>query len=271
MEEKPEKIISLSPSNTEMLYSLGLGNRVVGVTTYANYPAEATQNEKIGSVTEPNIEKIVALEPDLVIASAVNKKEQVNKLKELGIKVAGFAPSNIEETIITIKKVGKLTGENFIAKKITEKMSKQLNDIEKLVSEKVKNNEKPKVFYEIWHNPLMTAGEGTFIDDLIENAGGKNLGAMAKGSWPQFNMEKLILENPDVYISSHHSDAHTFTVEGLKERPNYNALNAVKNDRIYFVKQDIMTRPSPRIIIGLKELVAAIWPDLEDEVNNIIE
>ena len=267
--EKPQKIISLAPSMTEMLYSLGLGNRVVGVSNYADYPEEAAQNNKIGSVTDPNVEKIVSLKPDLVLAASVNKLEYVNRLKELGIKVAGFNPTTIEETITVMNKVGELTGEKLLAKEITEKMNKQLNEIEKVVSKKLKANKRPDVFYEIWHDPLTTAGEGTFIDDLIETAGGRNLGALAEGSWPQYDMETLLVENPEVYISSQHSDAHTFTKEGLKDRPNYSALNAVKNDRIHFIEQNLVTRPSPRIILGLKELVKTIWPDLENQVEGI--
>ncbi|MGM0436905.1 MAG: ABC transporter substrate-binding protein [Bacillota bacterium] len=269
LNEKPEKIISLAPSMTEMLYSLGLGDRVVGVSSYADYPEEATQNQKIGSVTDPNVEKIVSLKPDLVLAASVNKMEYVEKLKSVGITVAGFNPTTIEETINTMNKVGILTGEEYLAKELTKKMNNQLKEIEKLVAEKLKENDRPDVFYEIWHDPLTTAGEGTFIDDLIQTAGGRNLGALAEGSWPQFDMETMLVENPEVYISSHHSDAHTFTKEGLKERPNYSALNAVKNDRIYFIEQNIVTRPSPRIILGLKDLVKSIWPDLKDQVEGI--
>lgn len=269
LNEKPEKIISLAPSMTEMLYSLGLGDRVVGVSSYADYPEEATQNQKIGSVTDPNVEKIVSLKPDLVLAAAINKMEYVEKLKSLDIKVAGFNPTSIEETVNTMNKVGKITGEEYLAKELTKKMNNQLTEIEELVAEKLKDNDRPDVFYEIWHDPLTTAGEGTFIDDLIQTAGGRNLGALAEGSWPQFDMETMLVENPEVYISSQHSDAHTFTKEGLKERPNYSALNAVKNDRIYFIEQNLVTRPSPRIILGLKDLVKSIWPDLKDQVEGI--
>lgn len=269
MDKKPERIISMAPSITEMLYSFGLGDRIVGVSTYANYPKKATEKEKIGNVTDPNVEKIVSLKPDLVLAAAVNKMEYIDKLKSLGIPVAGFAPSSISETISVMNKVGRLTGEQFIAKKLTEKMVEQVAEIEELVAEKLKDNKRPGVFYEIWHDPLMTAGKGTFIDNLIKIAGGRNIGGLAKGSWPQYSLEKLLLENPEVYISSHHSDAHTFTVEGLKERPNYSTLKSVQNDRIHFIKQDVMTRPSPRIIIGLKELAKTIWPDLEDEIDRI--
>lgn len=269
LEKKPQRIISMAPSMTELLYSLGLGDRVVGVTTFADYPEEAKNNEKIGSVSDPNVEKIVALKADLVLTTSITKMEYYERLKELNIKVAGFQPTNIEETIEVMNKVGKLAGEEYLAKELTKKMSEQLKKIEELVNNKLKENERPGVFYEIWHDPLMTAGDNTFIDDLIGTAGGYNIGAEAQGLWPQFNLEKLIAENPDVYISSHHSDDHTFTVEGLKSRNNYGVLNAIKNDRIYFVKQNLITRPSPRIILGLKDLTEAIWPDLKDELAGI--
>ena len=137
LNKKPKRIISLAPSMTEMLYSLGLGNRVVGVSNYADYPQEAAQNEKIGSITDPNVEKIVSLKPDLVLAASVNKLEYVEKLRSLDIKVAGFNPNTIEETINTMNKVGKLTGEEYLAKELTEKMKTQLKEIEKTVAKKI--------------------------------------------------------------------------------------------------------------------------------------
>lgn len=268
VEEKPERIISLAPSNTEMLFAVGLDEEIVGVTTFADYPEAAVNKEKIGSITEPNIEKIVSLEPDLIIAAGINKKETIDNLKDLGITVAGFYPSSIDDTLETFKKMGRLTGRAEESRKIVTDMYLELAAIKDIVDSQLEEHARPKVFYEIWSDPLTTAGEGSFIDDLIYQAGGINIGAEAQGMWPQFSLEKLLLEDPEVYISSPHSAPHQVTVETIKDRDNYGTLSAVENDRIYIVDQNIVSRPSPRIIKGLKLFVNAIFPELADEVED---
>ncbi|MFW6022925.1 MAG: ABC transporter substrate-binding protein [Halanaerobiaceae bacterium] len=269
LESEPKRIISLAPSMTEMLFALELEDRIVGVTSFADYPEAALEKEKIGTITEPNIEKIVSLEPDLVFAAGINKIETLNKLEELGIKVAGFSPSSIDETLIAIKKVGKLTNNSEVANAMVAELFINLADIEVLIDRALKGKEKPKVFYEIWNDPLSTAGNGTFIDDIIETAGGINIGEQAKGAWPQFSFEKLLIENPDIYISSPHSASHQVTEETIKKRDNYDQIKAVRNDRIYIIDQNIINRPSPRIIEGLKMIVKSLYPELSDEIDKL--
>ena len=267
--EKPERIISLAPANTEVLFALDLEEKIVGVTTYANYPREAKAKEKIGTITEPNLEKIVSLEPDLIVANAVNKLETVKRLRELGYKVVGYDAETVNDAISVIKQVGKITDRENKAQRIVTDMYLQLAEIKDLVDSKLKDCSRPKVFYEIWNQPLYTAGKNTFINDIINIAGGINIGAEAKGEWPQFSLEKLLLENPDIYISSPHSAPHKVTVESIKNRDNYKNLAAIKKDRVYIVNQDIISRASPRIVKGLKEIVKAIFPDLAPEIDKI--
>ncbi len=267
--EKPERIISLAPANTEVLFALDLEEKIVGVTTYANYPREAKAKEKIGTITEPNLEKIVSLEPDLIVANAVNKLETVKRLRELGYKVVGYDAETVNDAISVIKQVGKITDRENKAQRIVTDMYLQLAEIKDLVDSKLKDCSRPKVFYEIWNQPLYTAGKNTFINDIINIAGGINIGAEAKGEWPQFSLEKLLLENPDIYISSPHSAPHKVTVESIKNRDNYKSLAAIKKDRVYIVNQDIISRASPRIVKGLKEIVKAIFPDLAPKVDDI--
>ncbi len=267
--EEPERIISLNPASTELLFALDLGEKIVGVTTYANYPPEAVNKEKIGTVTEPNIEKIVSLEPDLIFTSSVNKIESVERLSELGCNVVGFDAKSVNGAIEMIKTAGELTGKEDKARELVTDMYIQLYEIKELVDEKLKDSSRPKVFYEIWNEPLYTAGANTFINDIIEIAGGINIGVQARGQWPQFSLEKLLLENPDVYISSPHSAPHQVTVESIKERDNYQNIKAVQNERIYVIDQDVISRPSPRIVEGLKLVTKAIFPDLAGEIDNI--
>ena len=269
LNQKPERIISLAPSITEMLFAIGLNEEIVGVTKSANYPQAALKKEKIGTITEPNLEKIVSLKPDLVICAAINKMQTIDKLKKLGLKVAGFSPADVDETLITLKKVGRLTGKSEKARDIVTDMYIKLIDLKNIVDSHLKKHERPQVFYEIWSNPLLTAGDNTFIDDLIELAGGDNIGDQAQGSWPQYSMEKLILENPEVYISTPHSAPGDVTIKSIKNRDKFNNLKAVKNDRIHLINQDLVSRPSPRIIKGFKLLIKAIFPELAHKVDEV--
>jgi len=269
LDKAPERIISLSPSNTEVLFFLGLGDKIIGVTTYANYPEEALNKEKIGTITEPNIEKIITMKPDLVIASGVNNLDLVERLIDLGINVAGFNPATVNDTLLTLKKIGKLTGSYDKAREIVTDMYIKMAALQELVDKHLKTHERPGVFYEIWSEPLITAGKGTFINDIINLAGGINIGAQARGFWPQYSVEKLVVENPDVYISSPHSAPHQVTEKRIENRERYQTINAIKNNRVHIVNQDIINRPSPRIIQGFEVFVKAIFPELSDEVEGL--
>jgi len=271
IEEKPLKIISLSPQTTENLFAVGAGENVIGVTTYADYPEAATKVDKIGTITEPNIEKIVAMEPDLVIAASVNKMETINRLKELNIKVAGFSANSVDTAIENIKKIGEITGNQDTAEKLTADMYIKISEMKDLIDKKLSNNDRPKVFYELWSDPLYTAGVDNFIDDLIHMAGGYNIGRLAEIQWPQFSLEKLLVEDPEVYISTPHSAEMKVSKESIKNRERFKNIAAIKNNRVYIIDQNILNRASPRLLKGLSQLTMAIWPDLEAEVKQIIE
>jgi len=270
MEEKPEKIISLSPNTTEILFAVGAGDNIIGVTTFADYPEKATKVEKIGTITEPNIEKIITMEPDLVIAASVNKMETVERLKELNIKVAGFSSDSVEIAVENIQKIGLITGNQEKADQIAIDMKNKMNLIKNLVEEHLKTNEKPKVFYELWNDPLFTAGKNNFVDDLIQMAGGINIGRLAEGQWPQYSLEKLLIEDPDVYISTPHSAQMEVSVEGIKSRERFQPISAIQNDRIYIIDANILNRASPRLITGLKHITKSVFPELSEQVDEIV-
>lgn len=269
LEKKPDRIISLAPNLTELLFALKLNEEIVGVTSFADYPEEALYKTKIGTILEPNIEKIITMKPDIVFAAGINKMEIIEKLKNLGIKVVGFNPQTINDVFLVIKKAGQLTGKNDRARELVTDMYIELSQIQDMVDKVLENRSRPKVFYEIWSDPLYTAGDNTFIDDVIKIAGGINIGANARGSWPQYSIEKLLLENPDIYISSPHSAPYKVTVESIKERENYQNIKAIKNNRVYIIDQNIISRPSPRIIEGLKKFVKAIFPELTEKVEGL--
>ncbi|MFP4198501.1 MAG: ABC transporter substrate-binding protein, partial [Halanaerobium sp.] len=239
----------------------------VAVSSACDYPEEALEKDDVGRIDEPDIEKIVALEPDLVLAESVTDDESVERLSELGIKIIGFNPESINDTIDMIEDVAYLTSAEEAGDEVTSRMESDYQNLKELVSEKLENNERKRVFYEIWSDPLYTAGEGTFIDSLIHDAGGYNIGREAEGSWPTYSLESLIDADPEVYVSSAHSTPEGLTLEKLRERETFREISAFKNDRLYLVDQDLVNRPSPRIIDGYREFIQAIFPELKEEIN----
>jgi len=245
-----ERIISTSPSNTEILFALGLEDKVIGVTTYCNYPEEAEEKEKIGGFSTVDIELIINSTPDLVLASSMMKDEDIKKLEGTGIEVVVIDPENIDEILENIELIGNLTGKEKEALNIAENLEKRINK----VKENAENlKKKPKVMYVVWHEPLMSAGRKTFANDLIEIAGGENIYSDTEVQYPTISLESVIDRNPDIIITSMgHGDAKNLTYEYIMNEPRLKNVNAVKNGRVYGIDTDLTGRPGPRIIDGLE-------------------
>jgi len=254
----PERVISLAPSNTEILFAIGTGNKVVGVTSYDDYPEEVLDIEKIGDFNGINLERIIELEPDLVINYGDGVTEENERLLEAGIQIAGFEPESLQEVYYTILRIGTITGQKQEAIDLVEDMGSK--EVE--LTEKIEGLDKKTVFYEIWHEPLMAAGPGSFIDELIILAGGENVAADADGEYPQFDLEQLIERNPQVYITA--NDLPEKTADSIKVRPGYSEIDAIKNDRVYLLDGNIMSRPGPRIIDALELMIGAIHPEVKN-------
>ncbi|MGE5578133.1 MAG: cobalamin-binding protein [Syntrophothermus sp.] len=243
---EPERIISVAPSNTEILFALGLGSKVVGVTTWCDYPAEAKRIEKIGDLN-PNVEKILALKPDLILAKGDLQRETVEKLTSLGLPVLVINPRTMEETLEAIRLVGDATGRVEEAKHLTAELAKRLEKVKEQVA--ARKAQKPlKVFIEIWNEPLMTAGPGSFLDEMIRLVGAQNVAFDAKSAWPQFSTELLLARNPDIVILTNFNKA-----EVLK-RPAWQQIAALRKGQIYEVDTAVYTRPGPRLFDGLEAL-----------------
>jgi iron complex transport system substrate-binding protein len=258
VKKTPQRIISLAPSNTEILFALGLGNRVVGVTTFCDYPPGAKKKEKIGGFKDPNLEKVIFLKPDLVLATGGIQQPFIQELEKVGISVFVLHPKNLNQVIEGINKVGKITGRLEESKRLTDAMSKTITDIKNKVASQRKKS-RPKVFVEIFSQPLYSAGTGTFIDDLIRVSGGKNIAAQAGSGYVVFSLENLLKEDPDVYMAVKGS----MNDPGLlKKRAGFSDLKAVKNNRVYVVDDNLVSRPGPRIVQGLKQIAKSIHPDL---------
>jgi len=250
-----KRIVSLAPANTEIIFALGGEKKLVGVTTYCDYPEEAKKKEKIGDFANPNVEKIISLKPQVVLATGGVQKGVVERLAKFKIKVFVVDPKNFEQLFSDLEKVGKIIGKEDEAEKLVKDLKSQVQE----VKTKTQGLEKPKVFFEIYSQPLMTAGKNTFINDMIEIAGGVNIGAQAGEGYPQFSEEQLIKENPDFYLAAKGS---MNSPEDLKKRPGYSGLKAVKEGKVFVLDDNLVTRPGPRLVEGLLQVARALHPEV---------
>ena len=256
LDAEPQRIVSLAPSHTETLYVLGLGDRVVGVTKYCNYPPEAIEKPKVGGYSEIDLEQVVGLEPDLVLATTMHTLEIVPALEERDITVFVADPQTISEVLGTIHSIGQVTGQEEAAETLVAEMQARID----AVQGKVKDASRPKVFWELGPE-LYTAGPGSFINDLIVMAGGKNLAADADSPWPQLSVEVIILKDPDVVVLADHNYGQT--AEMVRERSGWEDINAVKEGNIVeLTNDDIFSRPGPRIVDALEFLARLFHPEL---------
>ncbi|QCX32648.1 ABC transporter substrate-binding protein [Caloramator sp. E03] len=255
IDKKPERIVSVAPNITEIVAALNAKDRLVGRTDYCDYPQDISSIESIGTLMEPNIEKIVSLKPDIVIASTHFKKESLEKLEQLNIKVVVlYGAENFDGAYETIEKVGEIIGEKEAADKIVSDMKKKVNE----VISKVKNASKPKVYYVISYGKYgdYTAGKGTFIDEAIKMAGGTNIAEDAEG-W-KYSIEKLVKNDPDIIICSKYYDSKA----GISSTPGYKDLRAVKEGKLLEIDNNMLDRQGPRLAQGLEELAKLIHPEL---------
>ena len=257
----PHRIVSLSPSNTEILFALGEGSEVVGTDDYSDYPAEAKTITHVGSAFPSfNIETIVSLKPDLAVAFGYTLPDYATKLQSLGIPVIVLAPKDVSGVINDITLVGKITGAASAAKTLTTGMQNSLNTVES----KIKGVTAPRVLWEFDGtdpgNPWV-AGPGSFNDALITLAGGQNVGAGGPTSSWQMGTEDIVKADPQIIIL----DDYQFgmTVESVEQRPGWSAITAVKNGAVYpITDSDLTDRPGPRVIQGLQLLADIIHPEL---------
>jgi iron complex transport system substrate-binding protein len=251
----PDRVISLTPAVTEIIFALGVDDKLVGVTSYCHYPEEAQDKPIMGDFLNPNLELVIDAEPDLVFVAAGVQKDLIDRMEELGITVLCLDAESIPQVIENISMTGEIMGVTEVAEEITKDMQMRVDN----VTEAVKGREKPLVFFEVWDEPLMSAGPGSFIHSLIEMAGGVNLAADIENtdSWyPQLSIEILVEKNPDIYI------ANDFHKKGdIIQRPGYEAIKAIQNERVYTINDDLITLPGPRIILGLEQLAQIIHPD----------
>jgi len=252
VDAQPQRIVSLAPGNTEILFALGLGERVVGVTSYDNFPAEVADIAKVGDFAGPNVEAVAAADPDIVLVTTGVQADVVTKLEELGATVVAIDPSTLEALYADIDKIAAMANVSEKGDALVSNMQRQIASIQKSVAGK----EPVTAFVEIGQNPLYTVGSGTLIDELVTLAGGKNV--VTEAGYVPYSVEQLVKSDPAVYLATKSSATDLASVE---KRAGYAGLSAVKGGRVVILDDDLVSRPGPRIVEGLKQLAEGLQGD----------
>jgi iron complex transport system substrate-binding protein len=255
----PQRIISLAPSNTEMVYALGLEDRLIGVTTYDNYPPAAKDKPQVSEYSNVDIEKIVSLQPDLVLADSIHKPEVIPALEKLGITVVAIIPGSINQVLNELILLGTISGKNAQAASLVESLQKRVQAVTDTVARA--NEAKPRVLYVTWHDPIWTAGDDTMVGDLFSKVGVTNIANDLSG-YATISLETVIERNPQIIVVMSTMGVQNESLEYILKEPRFQATEALKNQRVYELDTDIFGRTTPRIIDGLEQLAKIVHPDL---------
>ena len=256
----PQRIISLSPSNTEMVYALGLQDKLVGVTSYDNYPPDAKNKPIVSDYSTVDLEKIVNAKPDLVLADSIHEKDTIPALEKLGITVYTMTPNNIDGILNEIKVLGRITGKTKESNDLVAGMQARIKTVIDITA-KLTDVQKPRVLFVTWHDPIWTAGNDTMIQYLINDAGGINIAADLKG-YATITLESVVQRNPQIIVvMSSMGDQHS-SLNYIKSNPQFASTDAVKNGQVVEIDADIFGRTTPRIVDGLETLTKILHPEL---------
>ncbi|MCP5452355.1 MAG: cobalamin-binding protein [Spirochaetaceae bacterium] len=258
---KARRVVSLSPELTESLFAAGAGDAVVGVTTYCNYPAEASGRAKIGgfSAKTISVETIIALKPDLVVGGLSAHGQLAAQFERAGLRFAALPTTDFDDIYATIALLGRVAGDEAVANALVADLKARLAAVSAKIAA-VPSAERPLVFWETWDEPLMSAGPGTFTGQIIEAAGGRNCFADAASDWPVVSFEALLARDPD-YIMAADSHGEALTPERLAKRSGWSSLRAVRNGRLVFLDGDIVSRAGPRFVEAVELMARALYPE----------
>ena len=252
---KVDRVISLAPNLTEIVFAVGAGDRLVGRTSYCDYPPEAKKIPAVGDTIHPNLEPIIALKPQVVLVSTASQLEVfTQQLKGQNIAVFVTDPHDLEGVFRSIEQIGEIVGEKDKANQLVQKLQERTS----AVQQAVKYEPLVKVFYQASGEPLYTAGRDSFVTDLIRRAGGASVTADVPGAWPKFSNESALAARPEAVIlptGGSMGAANANVAEALRQSP------AVLNGRVYKINDDHLARPGPRLVDGLEEMARALHPD----------
>ena len=251
-QETKLRIVSIAPSVTEMVFALGLGDCIVGVTDRCDYPPEAEEIESVGSFGSPCVERLLALSPDLVIATGLVRSDATEVLERSGIRFLWIKTGSFSEMFESLRRIGKETGRAQRAEEVIGAMQAELEAVASTYRD-IPVDQRPRVFVEIWNDPVTTAGRGSFVDEVIAQAGGVNVANEIDAPYPTVNPEKIIEWNPDVIVLGYMNQQEP--KETLERRIGWDDIKAVRSGTIINdLSPDHLLRPGPRLIEGVKAL-----------------
>jgi len=258
----PGRIISLTPTITETLFALGAGERVVGVTRFCNYPPEARKRTKVGGLIDTDVEAILALHPDLVIAES--QQAVVKRLRGLGLDVLTVKFESMADLLVAFDEVGRGVGREAEAGALVAGIRRRTAEVTKAL----KDAPRPRVLVVVGRRPLVAVGRGTFLDELITLAGGANIVGDSERPYPIVSMERVLLGDPEIIVECSGSMAgKDLTQEARQSWSRWSSLSAVSSGRVYVSRSDALLRPGPRICQALDELVGFFHPEVADRLK----
>jgi iron complex transport system substrate-binding protein len=257
---EPRRIVSLSPACTELLFAVGVGDRVVGVTSLCDYPLQARELDKVGGFTSESlsIEKIVSLRPDLVISAGKIHEAVIARLEQLGVCAAALEAESFDELYRAIETLGRLTGREQPAAELVRSIERRVANVERIAVQ-IPSHRRLTVFYQVWDEPLLAAGPESFVGRLIELSGGLNVVSDVSMPYPEISVEVLVERDPQVILMPSHHGAEAMLRE-LTTKAGWSQVRAVRDRRAHLIDGDCVSRFGPRIVDALEEIAAAIYP-----------
>ena len=251
------RVVSLAPSMTESVYALGLDELLVGDTDYCDYPEAATRKTRVGGATNPNIEIVASLKPDVVLLTkSLNRLETVQALERLGIAAYATDPHTVDDIRTSVRRLGDVLGNAAAGESLDARLRAQ----EDLLREKLRSRAAKRALFVVWTDPLISVGQHTFIADALQHAGAVSV-VDSRQDWPQMSLEEMVRLQPDVLVfASNHSEAVARDVDALARRPGWDALEAVKQRR-FAVISDAVNRPAPRLFAAMEDLARQLHPE----------
>ena len=254
--ERVTRVVSLAPSLTETVYAIGAEDQLIGVSEFCDFPPAALEKPKVGGIYTPNFEAILSHKPDLVLATTEgNREEDVRRLANLGMAVYLVRPIDLTTILESIERLGRLLGRVAEARRLVGAMQEQADAI----GHAVEGAERPRVLYVLWGNPLIVPGRDTVMTDLIRRAGGNSVTGQEPLSYPRFSMEEALVRQPDWVVLAHHGP--TSVDQLLREWPQLTLLPSVRRGRVALIEADLVHKPGPRVIEGLRMLARLLHPE----------
>ena len=262
IERLPQRIVSLAPSNTEILFALGLEDKIVGTTDYCDYPEAAKSMPRVAGYSTPNLEKVVSVQPDLILAEAIHEKTVLPAMEKLGLTVIVMSAESLDTVLNDIRMVGQINGRSKAAAELIDSLNGKIQAVVSKTAS-LTPEQRLRVLYVVWYDPIWTMGRETFINDLIWNAGGVNIFADDFEKSRVVSLEAIIQKNPQVIIVSGMGTTGDLIYNNIKNETRLAQVDAMLNNRLYKISDaNLIERPGPRIVDGLEEIAKLFHPEI---------